>query len=124
MQSTTKFRSCSATTSSLFSSAKADTNKANIVNLSSVQNNVRLWHKRLGHPNNHVMQIVMTHVKFVYSPLELSSLIFGDLFTLPHVGYKYYVPFIDTYLRFTWIFPIKSKARTLIFFKPSNQWLS
>jgi len=57
-------------------------------------------------------------LNFVYSPLEL---IFTDLWDpvhpTSHAGYKYYVSFIDACSRFTWIFQIKSKAKTLIVFQ-------
>ena len=54
----------------------------------------------------------------VYSPLEL---IFTDLCGPSHVtsyaGYTYYVSFIDAFSRYTWIFPIKSKAETISVFQ-------
>ena len=54
----------------------------------------------------------------VYSPLEL---IFTDLWRPSHVtsyvGYTYYVYFIDVFSRYTWIFPIKSKAETISVFQ-------
>jgi len=49
----------------------------------------------------------------VYSPLEL---IFTDLWGPSHLtsdsGFKYYVSFVDAFSRYTWIFPIKTKAET------------
>ena len=51
-------------------------------------------------------------------PLEL---IFTDLWGPSHIpshfGYLYYVSFIDAYSRFTWIYPLKSKAETLATFQ-------
>ena len=106
-----------------------------------------LWHARLGHPNDHVMKIVLTHCNIaslnknstgfcasccmgrshrlpshnstsVYSPLEL---IFTNLWGPSHIpsysGYKNYVSFIDAFSRYTWIFPIKSKAETISVFQ-------
>ena len=53
---------------------------------------------------------------FLYSPLEL---IFTDLWGPSHVpsyaSYTYHVSFIDAFSRYTWIFPIKSKAETIVF---------
>ena len=113
----------------------------------SSTNVANLWHARLGHPNDHVMKIVLNHCNIshlnknftefcssccmgkahrlpshnstsVYSPLEL---IFTDLWGPSHVpsyaGYTYYVSFIDAFSRYTWIFPIKSKAETIVVFK-------
>ena len=55
---------------------------------------------------------------FVYSPLEL---IFTDLWGPSHVPsyvfYTYYVSFIDAFSRYTWMFPIKSKAETTVVLK-------
>ena len=90
-----------------------------------------LWHARLGHPNDHIMKIVLTHCNIAslnknstgfcasccmgkfyklpshsstsaYSPLEL---IFTNLWGLSHItsysSYKYYVSFIDAFSRYT-----------------------
>jgi len=112
---------------------------------------VHLWHTRLGHPNSHIMHLVfkycnlsfpnkVDHVfcqsccagkshrlpshdsKFVYSPLEL---IFTDLcgpaHITSHIGFKYYVTFVDAFSRYTWIFPIKTKNETLSVFQTFKQ---
>ena len=54
----------------------------------------------------------------VYSPLEL---IFTDLWGPSHVpsyaGYTYYVFFIDAFSKYTWIFLINSKAKTISVFQ-------
>ena len=55
---------------------------------------------------------------FVYYPLEL---VFTDLWGPSHLtsysGFKYYVSFIDAFSRYTWIFPIKTKAETTFVFQ-------
>jgi len=49
----------------------------------------------------------------VYSPLEL---IFTNLWGPSHLtsysGFKYYMSFVDSFSRYTWIFPIKTKVET------------
>ena len=110
-------------------------------------NSANLWHARLGHLNDHVMKIVLKQCNIsqlnknitefcssccmgkthrlpshssisVYSPLEL---LFTDLWGPSHVtsyvGYTYYVSFIYAFSRYTWIFPIKSKAETIFVFQ-------
>nr|KYP32713.1 Retrovirus-related Pol polyprotein from transposon TNT 1-94 [Cajanus cajan] len=118
-----------ATIISLFSVVRVDVNANSDVNS--------------GHPNSHVMKLVMNHCKIspsnkidshfcssccmgkshklpsytsnsVYSPLELIfTNIWGPSHITSYARYKYYVSFIDAYSRFTWIFPIKSKVETL-----------
>jgi len=106
---------------------------------------VNLWHARLGYPNSHVLKLVLDQCNIsssnkvisdfcascfvgkshrlssyastsVYSPLEL---VFTDLWGPYHLisysGFKYYVSFIDAFSRYTWIFPIKTKAETVCF---------
>ena len=108
---------------------------------------VNLWHARLGHPNSHVLKLVLdqcnisssnkvisdfcasccvgkSHRLFshastlVYSPLEL---VFTDLWGPSHStsysSFKYYLSFIDAFSRYTWIFPIKTKAETMSVFQ-------
>ena len=42
----------------------------------------------------------------------------GEEISYPsYAGYTYYVSFIDAFSRYTWIFPIKSKAETIVVFK-------
>nr|KYP59279.1 Retrovirus-related Pol polyprotein from transposon TNT 1-94 [Cajanus cajan] len=106
-----------------------------------------MWHTRLGHPNSHVLKLVLTQCnllpsntyvtefclsccvgksrlpssasQIVYSaPLDL---IFIDLWGPSHItsfsGYIYYVAFIDAFSKYTWIYPLKSKAETLSVFQ-------
>ncbi|KAL3019578.1 hypothetical protein AAZX31_05G093600 [Glycine max] len=121
-------------------SAATINNTSNIVSNSDVtsSSSANLWHARLGHPNGHLMKIVLKQCNIsqlnknitefcssccmgkshrlpshsstsVYSPLEL---IFTNLWGPSHVtsyaSYTYYVSFIDAFSRYTWIFPIKS----------------
>jgi len=130
----------SAASSSIFAALN------NVNKVVSDSTSVHLWHTRLGHPNSHIMNLVFKHCnlslpnkidsifykscwggkshrlpshesKSVYSPLEL---IFTDLWgpthITSHVGYKYYVAFVDAFSRYTWIFPLKAKNETLSVF--------
>jgi len=92
---------------------------------------VNLWHARLGHPNSHVLKLVLDECNIsssnkvisdfcasccvgkshrlsfyaftsIYSPLEL---VFTDIWEPSHLtsysGFKYYVLFIDAFSRYT-----------------------
>lgn len=106
-----------------------------------------MWHNRLGHPNSHVMQIVLKQCKIpvsnrvdchfcltccagkshrlpshifnsVYSSLEVSFTdLWGPAHLTSHARYIYYVSFVDAYSRYLWLFPIKSKNETFTIFQ-------
>ena len=83
---------------------------------------VSLWHARLGHPNSHVMKLVFNQCNISSSNKFFSdfcaSCCMGKSHRLPsHSGFKYYVSFIDAFSRYTWIFPIKTKAETTYVFQ-------
>ena len=53
----------------------------------------------------------------VYSPLELIFIdLWGPYHLTSYFGFKYCVSFIDAFSRYTWIFPIKTKAKTIFSF--------
>ena len=79
-----------------------------------------LWHTRLGHPNAHVLKLVLNHcnIALFNTPLELIFIdLWGPSHITSHSGYTYYVFFIDVYSKFTWIYPLKSKSKTLFVFQ-------
>ena len=114
----------------LLSTTSSTANKDSTVTSSSgfsSPNTISLWHARLGHPNSHVLKLVLDQCNIsssnkvitdfcasccvrkshrlsshaftsVYSPLEL---VFTDLWWPSHLtsysGFKYYVSFIDTF---------------------------
>nr|KYP40244.1 Retrovirus-related Pol polyprotein from transposon TNT 1-94 [Cajanus cajan] len=120
----------------------------NLNKSSDVSSSSTMWHTRLGHPNSHVLKLVLTQCNLlpsntyvtefcsscyvgkshrlpssasqtVYSaPLDL---IFTDLWGPSHItsfsGYIYYVAFIDAFSKYTWVYPLKSKAETLSVFQ-------
>ena len=54
----------------------------------------------------------------VYSPLELIFIdLWGPYHLTSYFGFKYCVSFIDAFSRYTWIFPIKTKAKTIFIFQ-------
>lgn len=57
-------------------------------------------------------------------PLELiHSDVWGPTLTPSHLGYKYYIHFIDDYTRFTSIFPLRSKVEVLSLFQNFHKYL-
>jgi len=128
----------------LLSTSSSTANKDSVV---SPPSTVNLWHARLGHPNSHVLKLVFDQCNIllsnkmisdfcascymgkchrlsshsstsVYSPLEL---IFTDLWRPSHLTsysrFKYYVSFVYAFSRYSWIFPIKTKAETTSVFQ-------
>ena len=60
----------------------------------------------------HKLHFPITETK-TKNPLELLHTdLWGPSLTLSIQGYKYYVSFVDDFIRFTWIFPLKTKADT------------
>jgi len=54
----------------------------------------------------------------VHSPLELVFTgLWGPSHLTSYFGFKYYVSFTDVFSRYTWIFPIKTKAETMSVFQ-------
>lgn len=43
--------------------------------------------------------------------------LWGPASVLSFHGYRYYVSFVDDFIRFTWIFPLRTKDETLAVFK-------
>lgn len=105
-----------------------------------------IWHARLGHPSNAVLKHVMKSMNFVgkiknsicdackdgkmhtlpftqhtisvKEPLEiLYSGIWGPSPLLSTQGHKYYILFVDSYSRYTWLFPLKQKLEAPNIFK-------
>ena len=125
-------------------SVSANNSESFVVSSSKPSN---LWHARLGHPNDHVLRLVLTQCNIhsinkttyfcnscyvgkshrlssslsntIYnSPLEL---IYNDLWGPSHVpsneGYLYYVSFVDAFSWFTWLYPIKVKSEAITVFQ-------
>lgn len=60
----------------------------------------------------------MTSEIFASAPLELIHCdIWGPSPNLSTMGYRYYIMFIDDYSRFHWIFPMKDRTESLIYFQ-------
>ncbi|GJR94789.1 ribonuclease H-like domain-containing protein [Tanacetum coccineum] len=102
-------------------------------------NNHSLWHQRLGHPGDAVLQTLSSRGFVSYNkntqhlcracrlgkqtklPFQRSTsivtssfdIIHSDLWTSPvssMSGYKYYVLFLDHYLHFLWVYPLHRKS--------------
>ncbi|GJW18774.1 ribonuclease H-like domain-containing protein [Tanacetum coccineum] len=103
-------------------------------------NNHSLWHQRLGHPGDNVIQTLSSRGLVSYNkqntqhlcracqlgkqtklPFQLSTsivtspfdIIHSDLWTSPvssMSGYKYYVLFLDHYSHFLWVYPLHRKS--------------
>ena len=99
-----------------------------------------IWHAKLGHPAPFVLQKVLHSMHFPFriqsfdfcdscrigkmhrlpferakitaaAPLEIiSSDVWGPAPMVSSEGYRYYITFIDSFTRFTWIFPMKLKS--------------
>ncbi|PKU66194.1 Retrovirus-related Pol polyprotein from transposon TNT 1-94 [Dendrobium catenatum] len=97
------------------------------------------WHKRLGHPHRRILQQISRHHPSIHLspnvstctsclsckghklpfersssstnfPLELvHSDVWGPSPVPSHLGYNYYVIFVDDFSRFVWLFPLQSK---------------
>ena len=65
----------------------------------------------------HKLHFPITETK-TKNPLELLHTdLWGPSPTPSIQGYKYYISFVDDFTRFTWIFPLKTKADTFQVFK-------
>ncbi|GKD10475.1 ribonuclease H-like domain-containing protein, partial [Tanacetum coccineum] len=103
-------------------------------------NNHSLWHQRLGHPGDNVIQTLSSRGLVSYNkqntqhlcracqlgkqtklPFQRSTsivtspfdIIHSDLWTSPvssMSGYKYYVLFLDHYSHFLWVYPLHRKS--------------
>ena len=130
------------------SSEKFDDNSC-IISTKSIVNPCNrvtsMWHERLGHPNHHVLQLVLQHCKIPTSSKSLNDffsacavgkshrlpssesvytsldLVYSNLWGPSHVsstnGFLYYITFVGAYSRFTWIYLLKSKSKILIIFQ-------
>ncbi|GKA53712.1 ribonuclease H-like domain-containing protein [Tanacetum coccineum] len=106
-------------------------------------NNHSLWHQRLGHPGDNVIQTLSSRGLVSYNkqntqhlcracqlgkqtklPFQRSTsivtspfdIIHSDLWTSPvssMSGYKYYVLFLDHYSHFLWVYPLHRKSDAL-----------
>ena len=107
----------------------------------------RVWHMRLGHPNDQVLKHLST-IKVISfnklsqflceacqvgktSKLPFSSSVFRSSRVLERIhcdvwgpapvvsvqGFRFYVVFIDNYSRFCWFYPLKSKSDVFAIFK-------
>ncbi|GAA0168608.1 hypothetical protein LIER_23284 [Lithospermum erythrorhizon] len=104
------------------------------------------WHQRLGHPALFVFQHLVSnklivcnsmyvsgkHVKqpfipatyFAQTPFEL---IFFDVWESPVLsptGIKNYIFFIDSYSRYSWVYPLKRKSDSFYYFKKFHKMVS
>ncbi|GJZ48108.1 ribonuclease H-like domain-containing protein [Tanacetum coccineum] len=107
---------------------------------SLLTNNHSIWHQRLGHPDNNVIQTLSSRGLVFYNkqntqhlcracqlgkqtklPFQRSTsivtspfdIIHSDLWTSPvssMSGYKYYVLFLDHYSHFLWVYPLHKKS--------------
>lgn len=101
-----------------------------------------IWHSRLGHPGNHVMDCLTFNKNLSCNKIDKSfvcnscqiakhkrlpfhtstsnsikpfDLVHADLWTSPipsNTSFKYYLILIDDYTHYTWVFPIKYKSET------------
>lgn len=65
----------------------------------------------------HKLHFLVTETKTKNALELLHTDIWGLAPTLSIQGYRYYVSSVDDFTRFTWIFPLKTKAETLQVFK-------
>lgn len=117
----------------------------------SSQNNVMLWHRRLGHPNFHYLKKlfpkllnkspsdyncevcqISKHVRHSYSPLPYKSshpfhLIHSDVWGPSRVksisGARWFVTFIDDHTRVSWVFLMKEKSEVGKIFQHFHQMI-
>ncbi|KAL5856594.1 hypothetical protein ACOSQ3_004052 [Xanthoceras sorbifolium] len=105
-----------------------------------------MWHKKLGHPAPLILKHVLhkLHLKSTSNPISFCDACkLGKLHQLPFQlsthkaqaplelllsdvwgpapmqsveGYHYYIVFVDSYSRFTWLYPIKLKSDVLHIF--------
>ncbi|KAE8703262.1 Dynamin-related protein 5A [Hibiscus syriacus] len=117
------------------------------VNTSSVSYSLEdLWHRRLGHPaaetlvkiakeigikihSNVNKTCVACHMgkshrlPFVESNTSVDSpfnLVYSDLWGPPHMtsnGFRFYVSFVDAFIRHTWIYLLKTKGEVVLAFR-------
>ncbi|KAL5766680.1 hypothetical protein ACOSP7_017297 [Xanthoceras sorbifolium] len=108
-----------------------------------VDNIASIWHSKLGHPSLNVLKQVLQSVRIrcpVKQPLWCDSCKIGKLHQLPFsnstftastplelvftdiwgpspinstAGHKYYILFVDSFTRYTWLFPLKLKSEAL-----------
>ncbi|KAH9677219.1 retrovirus-related pol polyprotein from transposon RE2 [Citrus sinensis] len=65
----------------------------------------------------HKLHFPVTETKTKNALEILHTDLWGPAPTLSIQGYKYYISFVDDYTRFTWIFPLKTKAEAFPVFK-------
>jgi len=110
-----------------------------------------VWHKRLGHPNDQVLKHLSTIKAILFNktsqsmcescqlgktcrlpfsssdfrssrPLErIHCDVWGPVPIVSVQGFRFYVVFIDNYLRFCWFYPLKLKSDVFSVFKAFQQ---
>ncbi|CAB78643.1 reverse transcriptase like protein [Arabidopsis thaliana] len=80
-----------------------------------------VWHRRLGHPNPHVLQqlsstksiLINKHSKAICEACQSERIhcdLWGPSPVMSVQGFRYYVIFIDNYSRYCWFYPLKLKS--------------
>jgi Integrase core domain/GAG-pre-integrase domain len=114
---------------------------ATLVATNSKQTSSQLWHKRLGHPSDRVLEHLNLSLIHYFNKCdiyqfakfhrlsfpehsdksnEIFGLIHSDIWTAPidsKEGYRYFVTFIDDKSRATWLYLLKSKEEVFTVFQ-------
>ena len=102
---------------------------SNYVAYNAIQSDNQVWHRHLGHPNSHVIRVLLKscslgnknlnscklgkskllpfplHTTHTTKPFELIHTdVWGITLVISHEHYKYFVTFIDDFTRFTWVY--------------------
>lgn len=119
----------------------ADISNKTSSQLCSIANDdISVWHNKLGHPNHATFATIFKHLSG--KPLQQPSIFCdacsqGKMHQKPHIssvttinrafqlihfdiwgpaylpsyqGYKYYLSFVDDYTRYTWLYPVTLKS--------------
>jgi histone deacetylase 1/2 len=116
----------------------------NSLSIGHLDNELHIWHLRLGHAHNKAVQTVLDWCKIPHSNKNvidfctyccigkshrlhapLSTTVYTKPFEVIHCdlwgpapvtsyyGYNYYITFVDTYTKYTWIYFLKHKSDAL-----------